>query len=80
MTEQQPPDEKAPDEQRRTRRRWRVRLDGIKADWSVSGGLTVAGTGFVGALLVVLGWLFFQQQSQVEVPDLVGLSRVPRDL
>jgi eukaryotic-like serine/threonine-protein kinase len=71
MTERQPPEQR-----RRKRRRWRLRRDDIKAEWSVSGGLTVAGSGVIGALLVVLFWWVFQQQPQVEVPDLAGMSRV----
>ncbi len=74
MSEQQPPDEQAPEEQRRKRRRWRVHLDSVKAEWPVSGGLTLGGTGFLGALLVVLLWWVFHHQSQVEIPAPVGTA------
>ncbi|MGH3428159.1 MAG: PASTA domain-containing protein [Pseudonocardiaceae bacterium] len=76
MTDQQPPEQQPPDERRRKRRRWRLRRDDIKAEWSVSGGLTLAGTGVIGALLVVPVWWVLQQRSQVEVPYLVGVSHV----
>jgi beta-lactam-binding protein with PASTA domain len=84
MTEHHPPDEQRSDEQReqrsdeqpRKRRRSRVRLDDIKAEWPVSGGLTLAGSGLVGTLVVVLAWWVFHHQSQVEVPNLVGMSRI----
>jgi hypothetical protein len=56
MTAPQPPDEQASEEEQRRRRRWRVRLDNIKAEWPVSGGLMLAGTGFLGVLFVVLAW------------------------
>jgi hypothetical protein len=59
MTEQQPADGQPPDEQRK-RRRWRIHLDDLKADWSPSGGLTLAGTGFIGTLVVVLVWWVHQ--------------------
>jgi beta-lactam-binding protein with PASTA domain len=76
MTEQHPPGEQTSDEQPWKRRRSRVRLDDIKAEWPVSGGLTLAGSGLIGTLVVVLAWWVFHHQSQVEVPDLVGMSRV----
>ncbi len=73
MTEE----ERSGDEQQRKQRRWRLRLDGVKAEWPVSGGLTLAGSGVVGAVLVVLvWWIFGQPQSQIEVPDMVGMSSV----
>lgn len=43
-----------------------VRLDGVKAEWPMSGGLTLADGGFVGVVLLVLAWLIFQPQSQVQ--------------
>lgn len=46
MSEHQPHDDQVPEEQQRKRRRWWVRLDNVKAEWPVSGGLTLAGTGF----------------------------------
>jgi hypothetical protein len=56
MAEPQPPDQQVPEEEPRRRRRSRVRLDNIKAEWPVSGSLTLAGTGFIGVLFVVLVW------------------------
>lgn len=53
-----------------------MHLDGIKADWTPSSGLTVAGSGLMGSLLVGIVWFVVHQQSQVEVPDLAGVSRV----
>jgi outer membrane biosynthesis protein TonB len=76
MTGQQHLDEQAPGEQQRERRRWRVRLDGRKAEWSVSGGLALAASGLIGTLLVVPVWWVFQHQSQVEVSDSVSMPRV----
>jgi PASTA domain len=82
MTEQQHPDEQAAGEQaageqqRERRRRWRVRLAGRKAEWSVSGGLTRAASGLIGTLLVVPVWWVFQHPSQVEVSASVSMPRV----
>lgn len=76
--EQQPRDEQQQprdDEQQQKRRRWRLRLDGLKAEWPLSGGLTLAGTGFIAAVIVVLAWWIFQQQTQVEIPNLIGMPR-----
>ena len=49
-------EEKRPDDEQPKRRRWRLRLDDLKASWSPSGGLTLAGGGVLGAVLVVLAW------------------------
>jgi PASTA domain len=76
VAEQRHPGEQAPGEQQRERRRWRVRLEGRKAEWSVSGGLTLAASGLVGTLLVVPVWWIFQYQSQVEVSASVSMLRV----
>ena len=66
-------EEHSDDEQQQKRRRWRLHLDNVKAEWSVSGGLTLAGGGFAGAVLVVLACLIFNQpqhqsQSQSQAP------------
>jgi hypothetical protein len=66
-----------PDEQQGRRRRWRFRVDGLRAEWPVSGSLTLAGTGIIAAAIVVVVYFVMRDDapSQVEVPDLVGLQR-----
>jgi hypothetical protein len=64
-------EQQRPGEQRKKPRRWSDRGDGS------SGGIMLAGSGFVAALCVVLLlWWVAAQQSQVEIPNLVGMSRV----
>jgi beta-lactam-binding protein with PASTA domain len=54
------------------------RLDGIRAEWSISSGLTLAGTGAIAAVIVVVIYFVTHDDSspkQVEVPNLVGMQR-----
>jgi hypothetical protein len=70
-------EERSGDEQQQKRRRWRLRLDDLKASWSPSGGLTLAGGGVLGVVLVLLAWLIFlKPQSQVK-PTAVEVQREP---
>ncbi|MGH3856464.1 MAG: Ig-like domain repeat protein [Pseudonocardiaceae bacterium] len=71
MTEEEPTE----DQEKKKRSRWRLRLDNVKAEWPVSGGLTLSGTGLVGLVVVGLAWWFLHQTpSQIEVPNLTGTS------
>jgi uncharacterized membrane protein YgcG len=70
-------EERSDDERQKKRRRWRLRLDSVKAEWPVSGGLTLGGSGFVGLVVVVLAWwIFHQPQSQVQ-PTAAEVQREP---
>jgi hypothetical protein len=61
------------DKQRRKRRRPRVRLDWLKAEWSPAAGFTLTGAGLIGVAVVVVVWLTTGHQARAKVPNPSGL-------
>lgn len=79
MTEQRLQSDTEEERDRRGGRRWRLRMPDVKAEWTVGGGLKLAGGGLAGALIVVAVWWFTQHQ-RVEVPNLLGLTRAAAEV
>lgn len=69
------PDERVTGERLSKWRQSRVRLGHTRAGRPLSGGLMLAGSALIVALLAVLVWWDFRPQPQVAVPNLIGMSR-----